>query len=134
MRVPGNIPYLKAAAVLVGVFTVVWSALEGRLAADLLLASAALALTMAWLITRRLGGRVMSPGRGIALAVAVGAAYGVGLTLLALGLMALKTGLHAHGPEYPTAQIVWLWRQGPLWGAVGGLAGLGVGLLVSGRR
>ena len=64
MRIPGNIPYLKAATALVGLYTVVWSVLEGRLAYDLLLAVPALALFMVWLVTRRLGGRVLPWGRG----------------------------------------------------------------------
>lgn len=134
MRIPGNIPYLKAATALVGLYTVVWSVLEGRLAYDLLLAVPALALFMVWLVTRRLGGRVLPWGRGVALAAAIGVAYGVGVMLLTLLLMILKTGLHAHGPEYTAAQIAWLWRQAPLWGAAGGLVGLGVGLLLSGKR
>jgi hypothetical protein len=61
-------------------------------------------------------------------------AFGAGLALMTLMLMALKTGLHAHGPEYPTDQIFWVWRQLPLWAGVGALAGLGLGLLSVGRR
>ncbi len=81
-----------------------------------------------------MGGRTLPPGRAVALAVAAGVVYGVGVALLTLGLMALKTGLHAHGPEYSTAQIVWVWRQAPLWAVAGALAGLGLGLVAAGRR
>ncbi len=134
MRIPDKIPYLWPAALLVGLYTAVWSTLEGRLAYDLLLAVPALALLMAWFVVGRWGGRVLPIGRGVVLAAVAGAAYGVGVVLLTLLLMILKTGLHAYGPEYTAAQIAWLWRQAPLWGAAGVLAGLGVGLLVSGRR
>lgn len=134
MRIPAHIPYLKAAFLLVGLYAAVWSALEGRLIYDLLLAAPALALFMVWLVAGRLGGRVLPRGRGVALAAVTGVAYGVGVVLLMLLLMILKTGLHAHGPEYTAAQVAWVWRQAPLWGAAGGLAGLGLGLLAAGRR
>ena len=134
MYLPPHIPYLKSAALLVGMYAAVWSALEGALLYDLLLAVPALALFMGWLVTDRMGGRTLPPGRAVALAVAAGAIYGVGVALLTLGLMALKTGLHAHGPEYSTAQIVWVWRQAPLWAVAGALAGLGLGLVAAGRR
>ncbi len=134
MYLPSHIPYLKSAALLVGMYAAVWSALEGALLYDLLLAVSALALFMAWLVTDRIGGRALPPGRAVALAIAAGAVYGTGVALLTLGLMALKTGLHAHGPEYSTAQIVWVWRQAPLWAVAGALAGLGLGLVAAGRR
>lgn len=134
MRIPEKIPHLWPVTLLVGLYTAVWSTLEGRLAYDVLLAVAALALFMAWFVVRRLGGRTLPRGWGVALATATGAAYGVGVVLLTLLLMILKTGLHAHGPEYTAAQVAWVWRQAPLWGAAGALAGLGVGLLLSGKR
>ena len=134
MHIPEKIPHLWPATLLVGLYTAVWSTLEGRLAYDLLLAVPALALLMAWLIAERLGGRTLPRGQGVALAVVAGAAYGVGVVLLTLLLMILKTGLHAHGAEYTAAQIAWVWQQAPLWSAAGALAGLGVGLLVSGKR
>ena len=134
MRIPDKLPYFKSAVILVGVLAVVWSAWEGRLLYDLLLAALALALLMARLITGRWGGRVLTPGRTLGLAVVAGASFGLGLALLTLGFMALKMGLHAHGPEYAAAEVAWVWRQAPLWGAAGGLAGLGVGLLVVQRK
>ena len=45
-------------------------------------------------------------------------------------LMAVKTGLHAHGPEYSAAQLAAVVGQWPLWIGAGALAGAGVGLLV----
>jgi hypothetical protein len=43
--------------------------------------------------------------------------------------MSLKTGLHAHGPEFTAAQITWVLRQIPLWSLAGLSAGIGFGLL-----
>jgi len=50
-----------------------------------------------------------------------------------LFLMALKTGIHAHGPEYTMAEVAWVWRQLPLWVAAGTLAGTGLALVAAGR-
>ena len=47
-------------------------------------------------------------------------------TLLA---MILKTGLHAHGPEFTLEEFQWIVQQIPLWAVVGLLMGLGAGLL-----
>ena len=63
-----------------------------------------------------------------------GAGFAVSLALITLFLMALKMGSLAHGPEYATREIVWVWQQLPLWSIVGGLVGLGLGLLVAGKR
>lgn len=109
-------------------------ALESNLWRDLLLAAPALALGFAYLGRRYLGGRTLPIGRAVALATAVGLAYGVGLALLTLFLMILKTGLHAHGPEYTAAEVAWVWDQLVIWGGVGALVGLGVGLLASAGR
>ena len=67
----------------------------------------------------------MSFGRAVALWAAGGLAYGVGLVLLTLLLMAIKTGLHAHGPEYAGREIVWVWNQLPCLGRRGGAGGAG---------
>jgi hypothetical protein len=48
--------------------------------------------------------------------------------------MAVKTGLHAHGPEFTPAEINWVLQQTPIWTAAGLLAGLGLGQIVKGRN
>jgi hypothetical protein len=63
-----------------------------------------------------------------------GLLFGLGSSLLTLVLMAVKTGLHAHGPEFTPNEINWILQQVPLWSAAGLLAGLGLGQLVKGRN
>ena len=62
-----------------------------------------------------------------------GLAMGAGTVLMSLFLMAIKTGLHAHGPEFSPAEITAVWQLLPLWSLVGVLAGLGAGLLLLAR-
>jgi hypothetical protein len=134
MQIPLSIPYFRLAAGAVGLYATIWLALEGNLPGDIALAAAGWGLGMAAFIIRRWGGQTLPGGRGAALAAAAGLAYGLGVGLLTLGLMAFKTGLHGHGPEYSAAEIAWVLRQMPLWGAAGALAGLGLSLLAAGRR
>jgi hypothetical protein len=134
MKIPLTVPYFKVVVGLIGLWAIVWLALEGRLVGDILLAAAVLLIALVYIIIRRWGGQTLPAGRAILLATAAGLAFGAGLALLTLFLMAFKTGLHAHGPEYTAQEIAWLWRQLPLWAGVGGLAGLGGGLLAAGRK
>jgi hypothetical protein len=62
-----------------------------------------------------------------------GLALGAGTVLTTLFLMAVKTGLHAHGPEFSAADINNVWQQLALWSLVGLLGGLGLGLLLIAR-
>ncbi len=52
---------------------------------------------------------------------------------LSLFFMVLKTGLHAHGPEFTAAEINWVLQHIPFWGISGALGGLGIGLLLASR-
>jgi hypothetical protein len=131
MTTPARRPTLKLLTFLWGASAVVWLALEGNMAVDVLLAASGLALVGAWGAVRW-GGRVVSPGRAVAVGALAGLVLGAVLAPVVLGLMAFKTGLHAHGPEYSAAQIAWVWRQIPLWAGAGALAGAGVALLALG--
>lgn len=128
--IPRTIPYLRAATLLAALYGIVWLGLEGALWRDLVWAVLLAALGLAWGVTRIGGGRTVSAGAFVALMAGLGLLLGVGTGLMLLFLMSLKTGLHAHGPEY-TAAAVWVWRQLPLWAAVGTSAGVGVGLLLA---
>ncbi|MEM7802039.1 MAG: hypothetical protein AAF633_22790 [Chloroflexota bacterium] len=61
-----------------------------------------------------------------------GLAVGAVVPWIILALMALKTGVHAHGPEYTPAEINWVAQQWPFWLSLGGGIGLGYGLLTAG--
>lgn len=124
-----TVPYLRTATLLWGVYALVWLSLEGNVVADGLLAGWGLALLALWAAARRWGGRSVSAGQVAALGAAVGLAWGVALGPAVLLLMAVKTGLHAHGPEYSAAQIAAVVGQWPLWIGAGTLAGAGLGLL-----
>ncbi len=129
MKIPATYPHFKAAVALVGLYAAIWMALEGSLGRDLLLAASLMAMTLFYLSSRYLGGRALPAGQAVALTTTAGMVYGVGLVLLTLFLMALKTGMHAHGPEYAAGEIAWVWRQLGLWSGAGALIGLGLGLL-----
>lgn len=133
MKIPRSIPCFRLAVTVVGLCAAAWMIFEGDLRRDVLLAAAGLLLGVVYLIGRRWGGRSFSPGRVVAGAAAIGFIYGLGLVLLVLFLMALKTGLHAHGPEYTPDQVAWVWGQLPVWGGAGALTGLGAGLLLVAR-
>ena len=134
MRIPVRVPYLRAAALLWGLYAGVWLALEGSVAGDALLAGWGLALAALWLWGRAFGGRVLGVGRFVVLGAAAGLGWGAALGPAVLGLMAFKTGLHAHGPEYMAAQVAWVWAQFPFWTAAGLAAGAGLALVVAALR
>lgn len=119
-------PLFKAAAAVTGLYALVWMALEGALGRDILLAALALVAGLLYLDGR---GRQRWRPRHVVIAAVAGLLAGAGLALLTLFLMALKTGMHAHGPEYSPADLAWVWAQLPLWSAAGALLGLGLGLL-----
>ena len=133
MKIPVSIPHFKIAVGIVGLYAIGWLALEGELVRDIGLAAGLLVSALLYIITKRLGGLIVPVRRAIILATAAGLLFGAGLVLLTLFLMVLKTGLHAHGPEYTAQEIAWVWRQLPLWAGAGGLAGLGLGLLAAAR-
>lgn len=71
---------------------------------------------------------------GVLVTAVSGGLFGVGSALLTFVFMAVKTGLHAHGPEFTQAEIVWVWDVAPLWTAVWLLVGLGIGLIWAGSE
>ncbi len=129
MTIPDHVPALRVATLLWGLYALVWLALEGNLGRDGLLAGWGLALLALWLVARWFGSRPLTVGRAAALGAAVGLAWGAALVPAVFLLMALKTGLHAHGPEYTTAQISWIVGQWPFWVGAGVLSGVGLALV-----
>jgi hypothetical protein len=127
-------PYLRVVTLLWGVYALVWLALEGDVGRDTLLAGWGLALAAVWLLARLFGGQALPAGRVAALGAAVGLVWGAALGPAVLGLMAFKTGLHGHGPEYTAAQIAGVWVQWPLWSVAGLIAGAGLALVAAALR
>lgn len=107
----------------------IWIPLEGELRQTV---GMGVATTAVWLAH---GWQRFAAGRGwwLGKTAVFGLLFGTGSSLLTLFFMALKTGLHAHGPEFTPAEIIWVWQQLPLWAAAGLLAGLGGGLVVGNR-
>lgn len=132
MPIPEKIPGRRWLASAWGIYGVVWIALEGRLWRVVFLAVLTTAVILLTLTQKYLAGRVLTLRWWLVGMAGAGGCGGTGSGLLTLLLMAVKTGLHAHGPEFSAADILWVTQQIPLWTAVGLTAGLGTGLLTWG--
>ena len=129
MSIPPRLPGLKLATILLAGYFVLWIPLEGNLTQTVLIGVWVALVTAGHLMQRWLGGRTLGRGRWLLVAAAFGLSLGLGSAILTLLAMTLKTGLHAHGPEFTRAEINWALAQLPYWTAAGLLAGLGLGLL-----
>ncbi|HSM54623.1 MAG TPA: hypothetical protein VK879_00580 [Candidatus Sulfomarinibacteraceae bacterium] len=128
---PQRIPGLRFLTILVAAYAVVWIALEGMLWRVALLGTGT-ALVGAGVVAQRwLGGRTFALPAWLALSGALGTLVGFSSTVLTLLFMAMKTGLHAHGPEFSSQQIDWVFSQLPWWTTAGLLAGVGIGLVAA---
>lgn len=132
MTIPSRFSGLRLASILLAGYALVWIGLEGDLRRVTLLAVWTTAVAAISLIQRLLGGRHLALPVWLATAAVAGLLAGAGAALLTLFLMAVKTGLHAHGPEFGPAEVAAVWAQLPLWSLVGLLLGLGMGLLAAG--
>jgi len=134
MKIPARLPGLKAATVLLALYAVVWITLEGDLLRVVALALGVTLVVLGHGVQRYVGGRGFSLWAWLALAAGLGLAAGAGSGVLALLFMALKTGLHAHGPEFTATEINWVASRLAGWAAGGLFAGLGLGMLLAGLR
>jgi hypothetical protein len=130
MQIPHRLPGFKWLVVFWAMSAVLWSMLEGDLRRVLFFGLLSTLTGLAYLFQRLLNGRRFSAIRGLLIMGFWGLALGAGTVLVTLFLMAIKTGLHAHGPEFSLAEMTSVWQHLPLWSVVGGLFGLGVGLLL----
>lgn len=64
----------------------------------------------------------------------IGLINGLMLPPIILMLMGLKTGLHAHGPEFTPVEIAYILSRFVPWGGLGLLGGLGWGMMRQGWR
>lgn len=130
MQIPQRLRGLKWLTILVAVYAAVWIALEGNLWRVTLLGMGLTAVALGHLVQRWLAGRWLSVGQWVMGTAVFGLLLGFGSAGLTLMLMAIKTGLHNHGPEFTLEEISWMLQQLPVWSAVGLLGGAGVGLLL----
>lgn len=117
---------------LTAVYAFIWMSLEGNLTQVIVMGTAVSLTVAAHLMPRLLGGRAFQPPGWLAVTGMVGLLVGAGSGVLSFVFMALKTGLHGHGPEFSAAEIETVLASIPIWGLAGLVAGLGVGLLVWG--
>ncbi|MBX3055303.1 MAG: hypothetical protein KF770_02425 [Anaerolineae bacterium] len=129
MQIPAKLPGLKWLTIGWAVYGVVWIAPEGVLWQAVLLGGLTTAVLLGYLLQKVVGGRLVAGGWWLGGTAVTGALFGLLTGLLTLFFMALKTGLHAHGPEFSPAEINWVLAQMPLWTAVGLLTGAGLGLV-----
>ena len=130
MLFPDRLPGLRVLTALGGIYAAVWISLEGSLQGVILMAVSVAALTLAHGARRVLGGRSLRRPAWLGAFGLGGLALGIGAAGLTLLFMAVKTGLHGHGPEFSPTEINWVISQAPLWAAAGLTGGLGLGLLL----
>lgn len=129
MQIPAKLPGLKLLTIVWAVYGVVWIAPEGVLWQAVLLGGLTTAVLLGYLLQKVAGGRLVAGGWWLGGTAVTGALFGFLTGLLTLFFMALKTGLHAHGPEFTPAEVTWVLAQMPLWTAVGLLSGAGLGMV-----
>ncbi len=117
---------------LTGLGILIWSGYEDRdaLAVTALGFSAAACFTQ-YLLSSSRGHSAPAPGRELSFAVLSGTLIGT-LTALATALLMLFKNLrHAHVfPDYPLEMMLAILQRMPYWALAGGLAGLGIGILI----
>ena len=119
---------------MLAIYAAAWIALEGSLLRVMVLAIGVTLVTLGYGLQRYVGGQELSLRVWLALAAGIGLAAGVGSGALAILFMALKSGLHAHGPEFTPAEVNWVASRLVGWAVGGVLGGAGVGLLLAGFK
>ena len=132
MQIPSRFPGLRLFSILVAIYAAVWISLEGAMQQVILLAIAFMLVITGYLVQRYLGGKQLSAMRWLLYSAGLGLIIGLGTAFLTLIFVTVKTGLHGHGPEFTQAEIEWVIGQIPLWTLTGLIAGLGLGLLMTG--
>lgn len=134
MSFPTKIPGLKWLTAVYALFVFIWIALEGSFVGVIVMGLSTTAVSLAYLAQRLLGGREFSVKQWLGITAVWGFLFGLGSGVLTLLFMVVKTGLHAHGPEFTPPEVTWLIQQIPLWTTVGLLTGLGLGMVTGKGR
>jgi hypothetical protein len=134
MRLPDYIPGLRPATILWAIYGAIWIALEGDYLQVVLIGSwtswlAALHLVQQWQLKP-----LSLPLAWLGFWSLLGAILGALLPIIVFAFMSIKTGLHAHGPEFTSQEIARLWAQWPLSIGANFLLGLAAGLLAAAFR
>jgi hypothetical protein len=131
MEFPTRIRRLRLLTVITAIYGLMWIAMEGELYRSIIMAFLTTSVVFALLAQRFAGGRAFSFTQWLLLFGSLGLFFGICVALLTLLFMGVKTGLHGHGPEFTQDQISRVMGQIPLWGVVGPVAGVGVGLITA---
>lgn len=131
MSFPTKIPGLKWITAVYALYALIWISLEGNLTAVTLMGSATTAVLLLYLAQTIFGGRELSMKQWLGITAVWGLLFGLGCGVLTLFFMVLKTGLHAHGPEFTPAEVNYVMQQTIWWAMVGLLAGIGLGMISS---
>lgn len=134
MHIPKKVPGLRWITALVVIYAVIWIALEGNVVRVTVLGWGVTLLLVAHVWQRWIAGQQFSLAGWLAVSAALGTISGFAGAVITLIFMAVKTGLHAHGPEFDAQQIDWILGQIPWWTSAGLLVGLGLGLLFAVAR
>lgn len=121
----------RGALLLTGLAILLWSGLEDSdaTAVTLLGALTSISLTLQLLSRHSAGRRVSALHIGLA-----GLLAGALASLCTVALMLFKNLRHAHiFPDYPAEMLLAVLDRLPIWAMAGGLAGLGIGLLLAPR-
>lgn len=132
MQIPDDVPGLRWLTIVMGLYALVWISLEGALWQVIVMGFGTTLVGIGHLWRRWLAGRRVPVGVWLGTTAVTGLLLGSGGGVLALVFMAVKTGLHAHGPEFTAGEIIWVWSRLPLWGLIGLLVGTAVGFLSAG--
>ena len=112
----------------------IWSTLEGSLPRVVVMALLCCLLLVLVVWQRWLVLRPFSLWAWVGITAVSGLMAGLLLGPTVWLLMILKTGIHAHGPEFTPLEIAWVSRQTPVWTGVGLFAGAGIGLISFGLK
>ena len=134
MIFPTKVPGLRWLTILTAVYGIIWMSFEGDLRLVTMMGTAVSLTVNGYLMQRFLGGWPLQFAGWLVVMGTVGLLVGFGSSLLTLVFMAIKTGLHGHGPEFQPPEIEQIVGLIPLWGAAGLVAGLGMGVLIWGFK